>query len=102
MNNQFHCKWLDGGRKPQVAPDPHYPDGKDVVLPIVTTDSKKACSTAIPYPPPHENVGQWLITCRLCGFKLIVTAASRPDDPKSVTFPCQKHKQKRANKETLQ
>jgi hypothetical protein len=93
---RFNVKWLDGGRPPQSPPDPDYPDGLDVVIPRGQNDSEKTCHADIPYPPPHRHIGQWLITCTLCGFKLMMTAASRPDDPKSVTFPCQKHKMKRA------
>ncbi len=95
---QFDLKWIDLGRKPQVSPDPRYPNGKDVHVPRKQGESHVMCSTEIPYPPPHENVGQWEITCRTCGFKLILTAASRPDDARSVTFPCMVGKEK----ETLQ
>lgn len=91
---RFNVKWLDGGRRPQVAPDPHFPEGRDIVIPRGQTDSQKTCSTAIPYPPPHTHVGSWMVTCTLCGFKIQVTAASRPDDPRSITFPCMKHKMK--------
>lgn len=90
----FHTKWLDGGRPPQMDPDPQFPEGRDIVIPRADNDSHKACSTRIPYPPPNINVGQWLLTCKLCGFKLMVTAASRPDDPRSISFPCMKHKMK--------
>ena len=91
---RFNVKWLDGGRRPQVAPDPHFPEGRDIVMPRGPTDSRRDCSARLPYPPPNANIGQWLVTCRRCGFKLMLTAASRPDDPRSVTFPCQKDKQK--------
>jgi hypothetical protein len=96
VRKTFHAKWLDGGRPPQVEPNPEFPDGIDVVIPRGETDSQKMCRADIPYPPPHKNIGQWLLTCSLCGFKIMMTAASRPDDPKSVTFPCAKHKMKRA------
>lgn len=98
----FHAKWLDGGRPPQVAPDPEFPEGRDIVMPHGENDSKRRCSTPIPYPCPHVNIGQWLLTCKLCGFKLMVTAASRPDDPRSISFPCQKQKMKAKRRETLQ
>jgi len=28
--SDFHIKWIDRGREPQCAPDPAYPNGKDL------------------------------------------------------------------------
>lgn len=92
---QFLVKWVDGGRPPSAKPDPKHPDGVDLVLPASAQDSLEICSTKIPYPTGHENIGTWLVTCRRCGFQITVTAASRPDDPKSITFPCQKLRMKK-------
>jgi hypothetical protein len=85
IKDNFIISWIDGGRPPRVAPNPAYPDGKD----IDASDGKlPRCMTPIPYPTGHKNIGQWLVECEVCGAKTIVTAASRPDDPRSLTIPC--------------
>lgn len=95
---QFNCRWVDGGREPTQPPDPAYPDGIDVVIQGGPKDSMRICSTTIPYPTGHANIGTWVVTCRTCGFRVTLTAASRPDDPRSLSFPCQKHKMKKGRK----
>lgn len=96
-DEQFIIAWLDRGRPPRQPPNPVYPAGCHVDL----TDEAMAedrvklhvmpndgCIAALPYPTGRENVGTWLVECRLCGVKVAVTAASRPDDPRSVKLPC--------------
>lgn len=74
----------NGRGKAQCAPDPKYPDGVDVVVPQGT--ALRTCSTLLPYPA--TECGTFKVHCRTCDYTLNVTAAGRPDDPKSVTFPC--------------
>jgi len=85
--SRFDIKWVDGGRPPKVKPDPAYPDGKIIFAPVTSADGAQ-CQIDLPYPSPHENIGQWHIKCKDCGLKLVVTAASRPDDAKRVFTPC--------------
>ena len=76
-------KWLDSGREPQCKPDPAYPHGKDI---DETGDQGWGCKTELPYPAPR--CGAWLLICDNCGVRVAVTAAGRPDDPRSVRLPC--------------
>lgn len=87
MSRQFSVEWNDMGRKPETPPNPAYPEGIDV---DATKGQRPACFVPIPYPTGHENIGYWLITCRVCRAKGIVTAASRPDDPRSLMMPCKR------------
>lgn len=75
--------FLDSGRYPQNPPDPQWPDGQDI---DVSKGARKVCAVRLPYPAPR--CGQWLVVCNACGFRALVTAAGRLDDPRSVTLPC--------------
>jgi hypothetical protein len=79
----LNVRWVDHGRKAQCPPDPRYPDGVDVKIP---SDGSAICGTALPYPAPQ--CGVWMIECDVCGQTAAVTAAGRPDDPRSVSLPC--------------
>lgn len=80
---QFNISWIDGHRDPQVKPNPFYPKGIDVdgVRPGQT-----GCRVALPYPA--KRIGNYIVECKLCGFRLSLTTAGRPDDPRSVSVPC--------------
>lgn len=85
MKNQFDIQWVDRGRPPQSEPNPSYPDGIDL---DASGGAKRTCLVQIPYPSGHINVGTWNIRCSKCKLTLMVTAASRPDDPRSVKVAC--------------
>lgn len=87
--DQFSFTWIDGGRPPREKPDPAYPDGR-VIKGDVTT--RQHCRIDLPYPSPHKNIGQWIINCRRCGMSMLVTAASRPDDMRTIWRPCNDRK----------
>lgn len=70
------------GRMPQCAPDPNYPDGKDVDL---TAGAAAVCAVQLHQAP---CCGAWAIACSLCGYTAVVTAAGRADDPRVVRLPC--------------
>lgn len=74
--------WEGTGRRPQDAPNPAYPLGLDLDV----AAGQKSCRTNLPYPA--ESVGHYVVHCQTCGRILVVTAASRPDDPRSVRIPC--------------
>lgn len=76
-------EWLSKGRKARCAPDPDYPDGKNLDLSLGAT---KSCKFDLPYPAPE--CGVFLIRCEDCGLTVGVTAAGRPDDPKSIRVTC--------------
>jgi hypothetical protein len=83
MADHSKIQWIDGGREPQCPADPRFPDGINVDL--RTDPFKPHCRLALTYPAPR--VGHWRISCT-CGYSAIVTAAGRPDDPRSVLIPC--------------
>jgi hypothetical protein len=79
----FKVEWHDSGREPQVAPNPAYPRGIDL---DISGGAAHACTAALPYPA--RRCGHYSIECRLCGIRVAVTTAGRPDDPRSVTIAC--------------
>ena len=84
MSEQWRITWHDSGREPQVAPNPHYPTGKDVDL--CWDDRLPHCQTPLPYPA--RRCGYYTVACRTCHMRVAITTAGRPDDPRSVTVPC--------------
>jgi len=83
-NNNLKVTFLSHNRQPRCAPNPVYPEGIDVDL---SKGAKASCMTALPYPA--ECCGAWLIVCRACSQHYVVTAAGRPDDPRTVRLPCE-------------
>jgi len=76
-------RFVASGRgKAQCAPDPAYPHGIEVKLP----SNVQTCTARLPYPAPE--CGHFLVKCLICASSLALTAAGRPDDPVSVTVPC--------------
>jgi hypothetical protein len=75
--------WVDHGREARHPADPAYPDGVDVDL---SRGVARSCRTALPYPAPR--CGLYVIACRACGQSVVVTAAGRRDDPRSVAIAC--------------
>ena len=84
---KFDIRWVDRRREPQCAPNPAYPEGKDIAGAV---PGEPACTTPLPYPA--RRIGYYRVECLRCGRILIVTTAGRPDDPRSVTVPCQGRK----------
>lgn len=83
---QFDVKFVPSGRgKARCEPNPEYPDGIHINLAMKGMPS---CSFDLPYPAPE--CGHWESKCKECGYTCVVTAAGRPDDPRSATFPCAK------------
>lgn len=80
----FKIKWIDLHREPQCAPDPRFPNGKDLDV----SHGLKACKVALPYPAPR--CGLYYVQCKTCGTNAAITTAGRPDDPRSVTMVCEK------------
>ena len=76
-------EWLDGGREPQCAPNPKYPNGLDA---DASAGAKETCKIALPYPA--KRCGLYVVRCPICGIKVAVTTAGRADDPRSVTVAC--------------
>ena len=80
---QFIIAWVDAGKLPTVAPNPQYPNGVDVNL---MGHFETGCKVALPYPA--KRIGHFKVQCRLCEVRVAVTTAGRPDDPRSLTIPC--------------
>jgi len=76
--------WPSGRGKAQCPPDPRWPNG--IALDAHGDDQGPTCLVALPYPAPE--CGAHLIECALCGTKVAITAAGRPDDPVSVRLLC--------------
>jgi len=80
-------EWIDGGREPQCAPNPRFPNGIDL-------DAAHGASAtcAVPLPYPAKRCGYYVVKCKACGLSVAVTTAGRPDDPKSVKLACKRPK----------
>lgn len=76
-------EWVDGERWPQCAPDPAFPNGKDL---NVSKEGMPCCETLLPYPA--KRCGYYIVACDSCGLRIAVTTAGRPDDPRSVRVAC--------------
>jgi hypothetical protein len=85
MRGKFEIRWIGRGGPPRQPPNPGFPDGKDVDL---TVSALPSCSTPLPYPTGRDNIGGWMVRCQTCGVTAYVTAASRPDDPRSLKIHC--------------
>lgn len=82
--SQHTVEFIPSGRgKAQCPPDPEYPNGIDV---NATVPGQASCTVYLPYPAPE--CGHFKVVCGLCGTSVAITAAGRPDDPRSVTIPC--------------
>jgi hypothetical protein len=79
----LRVKWLDGGREPQLAPNPQYPTGVDIDM---SGGVDRTCETKLRYPAPR--CGAHEITCRTCKKRVLVSTAGRIDDPRSVRIAC--------------
>ena len=84
-SDNLTVEWIDGGREPRCPPDPRFPDGVD--FDVTKGHALEAtCQAALQCPAPR--CGQWLIACSKCGQRILITAAGRRDDPRSVKIPC--------------
>lgn len=83
MEQALKVEWIDSGREPKCAPDPTFPNGKPV---DGSEPGKPSCETALPYPA--KRCGTYIVSCALCGIRVGVTTAGRPDDPTSVKISC--------------
>lgn len=82
-------EWQDFGREPQCAPDPKFPDGIDVIDPMIGragTSGKSTCKVDLPYPA--KRCGVHLVYCEVCDQRVALTTAGRRDDPRSLTMLC--------------
>jgi hypothetical protein len=93
-------KFLDSGREPQVAPNPKFPNGMDVVegtgvtvrLPhpegrkVAEALTDPGCIVELPYPSPR--CGALVVTCVECGKVIALTVAGRTDDVRWFRMAC--------------
>lgn len=77
-------EWVDHKREPQCKPDPNFPEGKDLKCP---NGEGPSCRTELPYPA--KRCGLYIIECQVCGLRVGITTAGRPDDPRSVEIRCE-------------
>lgn len=80
---QFKVKWIDAEREPTVAPNPEFPEGIDV---DASAEGAKSCRVELEYPA--KRCGYYRIECMVCGLRIAVSTAGRPDDPRSAKFNC--------------
>lgn len=83
MGDQFSIKATDRRGPPRCPSNPAYPAGKHIQL---ASPGVPSCSTEIPYPA--DECLTWIIRCKRCGLAVAITAAGRPDDPRSLTVSC--------------
>lgn len=76
-------EWLDKGVEPRCAPNPEFPNGRDIDL---SDGAERTCSADLPYPA--RRCGLYVIECEECLLRVGITTAGRVDDPKSVKFAC--------------
>ena len=67
----------------QYPPNPKYPLGIDVDM---SEGATRTCKASLPYPA--RCCGIWMVKCLDCGYVAAVTAAGRPDDPRSLKIAC--------------
>lgn len=79
----FDIRWIDSGHEPKCAPNPKFPNGVDV---DASEGAKRICKTNLPYPA--KRIGTYMIECKICGKRVAITTAGRPDDPRSITVSC--------------
>ena len=84
--------WVDLGKEPQCPPNPAFPQGVDIDL---TNGKQYFCQVPLPYPA--KRIGHYLLHCDLCGQRVVITTAGRPDDPRSAKLACQ-HNGRPANR----
>lgn len=84
MSEQFDIDWIDSGREPQCAPNPDYPAGIDLDY---SQNLSPRCKAILPYPA--RRCGYYVVRCTRCATTAVVTTAGRPDDPRSITLPCE-------------
>jgi hypothetical protein len=86
-NDQGHIgvHFLDKGREPQCPPNPQFPNGQEI---DASLGAYVTCTVDLPYPA--KRCGLWQVTCSTCGLSVTLTAAGRPDDPKSVKLGCRR------------
>ena len=84
-NQPIRVTWLDEGREAQHPANPAYPSGIDVDC---SGGASTTCTQPLPYPA--ERCGQFLVICEACGRTVIITAAGRADDPRSVKIACKR------------
>ena len=82
-NGHIDVIWIDGGREPQCEPDPYYPNGRDI---NASQGAMLSCKVDLLYPAPR--CGMHHLKCRLCKLSVMITAAGRIDDPRTVIVAC--------------
>lgn len=87
MESAHTIEFKPSGRgKAQCAPDPLYPNGKDVD----GSGGEKHCLVELPYPAPE--CGVLVVRCKACGMSVGCTAAGRADDPRNLKMPCKENR----------
>jgi hypothetical protein len=80
--------FLGENRQATVPSNPAFPNGRDVRAFKDLEGVEKICTIPLQYPAPE--CGRHRVICRRCGLVGMVTAAGRPDDPRSLTIECRK------------
>jgi hypothetical protein len=76
-------EFVPSGRgKAQCPPDPRWLNGVN----LDAAGQGPGCKVTLPYPAPE--CGHFRIFCTECNCMVVVTAAGRVDDPRSVVIPC--------------
>lgn len=79
----FKIGWEDSGREPRCAPNSAFPNGVDADC---SAGAAATCTATLPYPA--KRCGLYVVECEVCGVRVGITTAGRPDDPRSVKIAC--------------
>lgn len=80
---RFDIQFIKSGRgKAQCPSDPDFPNGKLIDLAL----EKPGCIAKLPWPA--QECGSWIVLCRKCHLRIMITATGRKDDPHLIILPC--------------
>lgn len=82
----WDIEWVDRGHEPQCPSDARYPTGIDIKFVPPDRADGPTCTRPLPYPA--KRIGYYVVHCRTCDQRIIITTAGRPDDPRSLQLAC--------------
>lgn len=82
MSEKFKIELINRQGPATEKANKRYPNGIEMDV----TEGRKGCVVTLPYPA--EERGHWMVKCRSCGSQMLITAAGRRDDPRSLKIPC--------------
>lgn len=75
--------WTPSPIVPTSPPDPRFPRGREVGMPVYRRD---ACLLDLPYPA--KGPGEYVVECSRCGQAGRAKTSGRADDPTMMRLVC--------------